>query len=325
MKKLTVLFALLLAFTMAFSGCSWTRDSGNNGGNGDITQGGDGNDDNQGGSGEDGENPPDEEEGEEWDGPAEELTITVGNSAKPTYGFSSDGTLMTVTQTKQATVNTLASTDDFGRSFGYTDGFEDKYICLFYFLWLGQHTWGDMDGIYDISKLLQTDPAALWDTNGNAKSPLRQAHFWGEPLYGYYNSLDYWVLRKHVELFIAAGIDCLVFDVTNTVCYFPVVERLANILRAYQNQGWKVPKFMFYTHTDSGATVRKLYQGTGDPNANPFERDGLYKLNAAGRGNFDDLWFMPNGKPQIIAEMPKCATISTCGKRSGRIRSRRIT
>lgn len=66
--------------------------------------------------------------------------------------------------------------------------------------------------------------AALWNTDGTTESPLGQYHFWGEPLYGYYNSLDPWVIRRHVELFISAGIDCLVFDATNAHCYFSVVD-----------------------------------------------------------------------------------------------------
>lgn len=299
MKKLSFIISILLALTFALAGCGVRDGAGSGDGNngGDITQGGT----SGGGDGEEppedpGEEPP-EEEGEEWDGPAEDLTINFGSKTSPKYAFTKDGNLTETTREKQATVNTLAATDDFGRSFEYTDGFGDKYVCLFYFLWLGQH--GDMTDVYDISKLLKTDPATLWSTTAGpgSASPVGAPHHWGEPLYGYYNGLDYWVLRKHVELFVAAGIDVLVFDVTNKVCYFPVVERLANVLRAYQSQGWKVPKFMFYTHTDSNETVRTLYQGTGNGLANPFERDGFYK-----HGNFSDLWFQPNGKPQIVAE-----------------------
>ena len=214
----------------------------------------------------------------------------------PEYAFEWDGGLLEAERDKQTSVNALSATDDFGRSFGYMNGFKtDKYVCLFYFAWLGQEA-KEMTGVYDISKLLESNAAALWNTDGTPESPLGQYHFWGEPLYGYYNSLDPWVIRRHVELFISAGIDCLVFDATNAHCYFSVVEQIANVLTAYQNQGWKAPKIMFYTNTNSNKTVRTLYQGTGAPTADGLERTGIYK-----NGTFKNLWFMPDGKPQIVA------------------------
>ena len=35
-------------------------------------------------------------------------------------------------------------------------------------------------------------------------------YYWGEPLYGYYLSRDPWVMSRHVELFVEAGIDVLI-------------------------------------------------------------------------------------------------------------------
>ena len=285
MKKLSILLALILSFSMIAGGCTVRviRNDGKteNPSDGPQDPGGE-------------IVTPDPDAGEEWTGPNEDLTINVGSSSSPSYSFTQNGSLSEISRTKQATVNALAATDDFGRSFSYVSGFGDKYVGLFYFLLLGQEP-NMKSGIYDVSKLLETNPAALWSTTDNSVSPINQVHHWGEPLYGYYNSLDYWVIRKQVELFVAAGIDFLVFDVTNAHCYFPVVERVANVLREYQNQGWKVPKFMFYTNSSSKNTVRLLYQGDGK-SSNGFERDGYYK-----NGNFSDLWFKPNGKPAIVA------------------------
>ena len=100
----------------------------------------------------------------------------------PEYAFEWDGGLLEAERDKQTSVNALSATDDFGRSFGYMNGFKtDKYVCLFYFAWLGQEA-KEMTGVYDISKLLESNAAALWNTDGTPESPLGQYHFWGEPL-----------------------------------------------------------------------------------------------------------------------------------------------
>ena len=99
-----------------------------------------------------------------------------------------------------------------------------KYVGIFYFMWLGEG-WGN---IYDISKLQEkynpydtsngTNP--LWALSGKAGydasiSPMNAFHYFEEPMYGYYNSWDTWVIRRHLELLSMAGIDFLYLDFTN--------------------------------------------------------------------------------------------------------------
>lgn len=119
-------------------------------------------------------------------------SIDKGDVNNPSYGFTADGELQASSATKQSTVNKLQTTDDYGRSVDYIDGYKTdkrRYVGLFYFTWLGWHG-SQMDGVYDVSKLIDEDPASLWSTNDNSASPLGKYHFWGEPLYGYYNSKD---------------------------------------------------------------------------------------------------------------------------------------
>lgn len=284
MRKLCILLAaLLLTLAVGAPGCRLDENLNPGGGN-DTEQGG--------GDEPEEKDPPPGEDGDNKD----ENGDNDDKDDLPEYTFTWDGGLAEAARDKQASVNALSATDDFGRGFGYTDGFKtDKYVCLFYFAWLGQET-REMNGTYDISRLLESNAVALWNTDGTPESPLGQYHFWGEPLYGYYNSLDPWVIRRHVELFISAGIDCLVFDATNAHCYFPVIDQIAKILLAYLNRGWNVPKFMFYTNTNSNSTVRMLYRGTGNPSAHWLEHEGIYQ-----NGNYKRLWFAPEGKPQIVA------------------------
>lgn len=182
--------------------------------------------------------------------------------------------------------NTVA-TDDFGRTFVTVDGYDDtKYVGMFYFLCLGQNI--ENTGLYDVSVITDNGKNHAAFQVNDATSPEGAAHFWGEPVYGYYNSEDPWVLRKHIELLTMAGIDFLVFDVSNALTYRQVTDVLFPIMQEYYDAGWRVPKFMYYTAHDSGKgenknTIQTLY--------NDYYREGKYK----------DLWFCPyeDGKPLI--------------------------
>lgn len=233
------------------------------------------------------------------DGEGDNVIIDEGDSKNPTYYFIEDGNLTQYNSTKQDTVNKLQATDDYGRSIDYIDGVKedkDRYVGLFYFTWLGWHG-REMDGVYDVSKLIDEDPNALWNTNGTSNSPLGKYHFWGEPLYGYYNSKDPWVIRKQMELFAMSGIDFLAFDCTNGFSYIDVVTELLPIMQEMYDEGWAVPKFMFYTNSYSANVVKELYSGAkATTSTNPLEKEGIYK-----KGHYKDLWFMPEGKPKIAA------------------------
>lgn len=158
---------------------------------------------------------------------------------------------------------------------------EKKYVGMFYFTWLGQHPSGQI-GVFDITKLNKNSPQALFDKKGTPESPLGQYHFWGEPLFGYYDSADPWIIMRHLELFTTAGVDYLILDATNGFYYPEVVTKLLNQILVLQKQGWNVPKIAFYTNSSSGTTVRNIY--------NHFYKNGVYS----------DAWFKPQGKPLIV-------------------------
>lgn len=158
---------------------------------------------------------------------------------------------------------------------------KEKEVGILYFVWLGQHP-SEQTGNYNITELLANHPEDLYDTKGTPISPLHKYHFWAEPLYGYYNSADPWVIARHVELFMAAGIDYLVLDTTNGFCYPNVVRTLLETLKRFQSEGLKVPKVSFYTNGASGRVVKTLYET-------------FYK-----NGDYDSLWYSPEGKPMII-------------------------
>lgn len=164
--------------------------------------------------------------------------------------------------TQADTVNSLSATDAFGRTFSPVNGMNpSKKVGMFYFVWQGNIGSASVDNS-------KTDLAVL---EGN--SDINVHHYWGEPLYGYYHAEDPWVMTKHIELFIMAGIDYLCLDTTNnlpsTQSYETAVKNLLETLLKFRNQGFTVPQVMFYTNTSSGATVQYLYNTFYDAQSKP--------------------------------------------------------
>ncbi|MGN1214798.1 MAG: hypothetical protein ACI4TJ_00990, partial [Candidatus Cryptobacteroides sp.] len=163
----------------------------------------------------------------------------------------------------------------------FAQGTGKKDVGIFYFVWLGQHP-SQQKGIYDITKLLKEAPEDLWAPEGTPKSPAGQFHFWGEPLYGYYDSRDPWVVTRHVELLMNAGIDYLMFDTTNAVVYPEAISVVLNVLKKFASQGFDVPKVAFYTNSASGKSVQMIYD------------------NFVKSGEWDGLFYSPKGKPLVV-------------------------
>ncbi|MCQ6562127.1 hypothetical protein [Paenibacillus mendelii] len=187
-------------------------------------------------------------------------------------------------------IDQLTGTDSLGRKLPqYGEVSEpraDRYVGIFYFLWLGQH---GTKGPFDNTKIIAEAPEAVHDANHPLWGPKNAFHFWGEPLYGYYLNDDAWVLRKHVQLLTNAGIDFLVFDTTNAATYKKIYDKLFEIMDEVRIQGYKVPQIVFYTNSSSGETIEKVYTD-------------LYKP-----GRHAELWFHWKGKPLIIGDPEECS------------------
>jgi hypothetical protein len=176
----------------------------------------------------------------------------------------------------------LTGTDALGRKLSAGDNLRDSeiYVGMFYSLWLGQHK-SLQTSVNCIQTLLDLGDEGMAKLNDT--SDYGQFYFWGEPLYGFYNMQDPWIINKHVELLTMAGIDYLCIDATNTHDYIEVGTILLNTLLKYSEQGFDVPQICFYTNTNSGTTVNQIY-----------------KDYYAEHPEWADLWFAPNGRPLII-------------------------
>ncbi len=186
----------------------------------------------------------------------------------------------------------LAGVDDLGRVLplsGSAPELRDRKVGIFYFLWQGEHGTG---GPYDNYKTVLEHPEALESEENWLKyggGPRGAHHFWGEPLFGYYVSADGWVMRKHVQMLTDAGIDYIMFDVTNAVTYTERVKQLIGVWYEYLEQGYDVPKLTFLTNTDSVETITKIYKEI-------YTSSTLHKQYP----RLDELWFNWDGKPMIV-------------------------
>ena len=193
---------------------------------------------------------------------------------------------------KQIAGGPLMAVDDLGRvTPARVDGLspprENRQVGMFYFLWLG--TDGADHPPYDVSKIVAEDPQAGYHPDSPLWGGVARYHHWGEPFYGYYHSNDEWVVRRHMKLLMQADIDFLFFDTTNALIYENNAKLVMRVLQEYHDEGWKIPKVMFYTNTASGKTVEQIYKTIYLPEY------------------CKDTWFYFEGKPLIIAIEEECS------------------
>ena len=178
--------------------------------------------------------------------------------------------------------------DDLGRTLltGNAESTErkDRYVGIFYFLWIGYHD----SGLRDNSAIVAQNPDALksesnWMAAGGGA--VNEFHFWGKPMFDYYPSSDKWVMRKHVQMLTDAGIDFLCFDATNAFTYTQNALAMMKILKEYKDAGFSVPKVAFYTNSSSGDTMNRIY-------------NEIYKAHP----EYESIWFNWDGKPMIVGD-----------------------
>jgi hypothetical protein len=163
---------------------------------------------------------------------------------------------------------------------------KERFVGIFYFLWLneGHNKSPQGDHPFDISKILAADPDVLKKPDSPLWGPMGRAHYWGESIYGYYNSDDAWVIRRHAQLLTDAGVDTLIFDTTNRATYKRVYMKLCEVFTQIRKQGGRTPQIAFMVNTLARETADEIYRDLYEP--------GLYR----------ELWFQWGGKPLLICD-----------------------
>ena len=176
------------------------------------------------------------------------------------------------------------ATDNFGRTLPTAEECpfktdKPRTVGIFYITW---HTPNLHDGkpyTYDVTKLLEENPER---SKGNPDFPYATYH-WGEPEYGYFLSQDRYVCFHDLSMLADAGVDVLIMDVTNAVCYWDEWEVLFQTMQEMKALGNKVPKFCFWAFNGNVIdVVQSLYER-------------FYKTP-----RYQDCWFYWDGKPLLL-------------------------
>ncbi len=196
-----------------------------------------------------------------------------------------------VLEERAAAFDGWAATDSLGRTLpmgGETRSRrDDRFVGLFYWTWhVGQAAWTQT--VTNVNEVVTNDPSAAHDLDNPAWGVIGQPHHWNEPLYGYYDTDDRWVLRRHAELLAAAGVDVIIFDNTNgTMTWKDSYDVLFEVFAEARKDGVKTPQIAFLLPFGPGenttAQLHMLYED-------------IYK-----EGKYSDLWFYWKGKPLIMA------------------------
>ena len=159
----------------------------------------------------------------------------------------------------------------------------DKKVGIFYFMWHNATKQGQNPLFDHTAAYLSGGVDAVWDLipQGN----LGFAHYWAQPYFGYYNSDDEWVIRKHGYMLAEAGVDFIYVDATNGIIYEHNLETLLRVWSEMRTEGYAVPQICFHCgNTDSlaAASLNSLWN------------------NYYSTGKYADMWFMWDGKPLIF-------------------------
>lgn len=174
--------------------------------------------------------------------------------------------------------DTWAATDGLGRSVSMGDNRgrlrPGKTVGVFYFLANQAHG----RPLYDITQILAANPLHP------AYGPMNTGHWWGEPWFGYYQSADEAVIRKHMQMLTDAGIDVVIFDTTNGPTYPDVYLPLCKVLTEMRAAGNRTPQIAFFTGHGAWNTVYR-----------DFYSKALYR----------PLWFQWKGRPLMMAHLER--------------------
>lgn len=191
---------------------------------------------------------------------------------------------------RDAMPDTWVATDGLGRTLPTNEETGDirpgKFVGLFFWTW---HVGHSQHRAINLTELMKEHPELKNDYDNPLWQQYRSgAYHWNEPVYGYYNGTDKWVLRKQAELLANAGVDVVIFDNTNgTFTWREGFLTLCEVFAEARADGVKTPQISFILpFADGESTVtqlRELYL--------TIYRDGLYR----------DLWFYWDGKPLIMA------------------------
>ena len=183
--------------------------------------------------------------------------------------------------------DTWVATDDLGRTMPLQEDVGDvktdhpRKVGIFYITWHTQNLHAIPGPYTDVTRILREDPSARL----KADHPLWKygSYHWGEPEMGYFLSQDEWVIRRDLSMLQDAGVDVLVLDVTNGVCYWDEWEMLFRTMEQMRSEGNQTPQFVFWSYNGNPVSiVTQLYEHYYKP------------------GRYRNLWFLWDDRPLLL-------------------------
>ncbi len=191
-------------------------------------------------------------------------------------------------------VESWAMTDGLGRTLAdyeeVGDVKENRHVGLFYHTW--HASWEDGRPVINNTEWFKKYPEIFApDQYMNPQWPTEAIYSWGEPLFGHYSGVDYWVYRKHAELLGSAGINFVFFDDTNGSRYF--LENMSVLARAFSDamkNGTPSPKIVMlsnlsYPVAQTWPQIKHAYLS--------FYKPGMYQ----------ETWYYFEGKPLFMGHI----------------------
>lgn len=243
------------------------------------------------------------------------LLLSACTQGDDTPGDNIDNGQIEAMTAQEFTYSQIVGTDSLGREILPVTTLNDKYVGMFYFVNLGHHS----DQYYNVEELLdkygrlrdrsefESDEAfaayrdeyirnnPLFHTKGDKYdeegSSNNANYYWGEPLFGYYDSGDEWVIRRHLELLAFSGVDFIMMDYSNLYIYDDTTWKLLRIVKEMIESGRDVPRVTMmlpYTPENSLIGLERCWNAY-------FETD-----------EFDECWFYgdeeinPYGNPMVV-------------------------
>lgn len=137
-----------------------------------------------------------------------------------------------------------------------------------------------------ISEVLAAHPDAM--TSEGASVWNMKKTYWDESVYGFYDSLDYWVYRRQAELLSAAGVDAIFLDYSNGgATRINMLMQIAKAFRDAKKDGVDIPEIAAFCGSWTGSEdLVSLFLS-------------IYNV-CFQQEDFSDIWFHYDGKPLIF-------------------------
>lgn len=182
--------------------------------------------------------------------------------------------------------DTWDAIDGLGRRLGGAEKYglpREKQVGIFYWTW---HENTGNAAPQNNARLVRENPGLENRPDDPVWGKEWARHHWDEPLFGYYQTIDPWVSRRHAQLLSAAGVDAVAFDATNgTITWMDSTWTLLKTWAAMRRDGFRTPKFVFMLpfnlQKEGSISLLQLYRDIYRP------------------GKFRDLWYYWKGRPLV--------------------------